>query len=362
MTSDPLFVEDISVRWISLFEDLLKCDSTDSLFHIHLEKNIKYQIMEWSNFTNEIVLNYLLIHHHLLDHIGVLKSTLLMQAGRFIDLLFHRLEAINNVTFHVSHLNIALQEAIYTGLIGMPSEYTDRISFIPLNGQDSRRRNPVANHGFTTTPTTRALDCVRLNYRIDWPLNIILTRSIMEKYYDLFTHFSLFRRLLYSLTVVSSGSLQSSHHHKAHEIHLALFRIRHFIQSMLAYLNDVAVHMSWIEFVDHLNSRVKHLDDLYHYHHVYLDLVCVRSFLYRKTETFISQIYAILQIIQQFIDTLPSPQALNLFNTFHNRLLIFIRTIRSLCLKGSQVHLQHLLLRLTLNDYNSPSPGDDESG
>ena len=349
MTSDSLFIEDLSVRCISLFEDLLKLDSTDSLLHIHLEKNLKYQIMEWSNFMNEIVLDYLFIHHHLLDHIGVLKSTLLMEAGHFIDLLFHRLEAIGKITFHISHLNMTLQEAIYTGLIGMPSEYTDRISFILLDEQDTRR-NPLAYHGFITTSTTRALDCVRLNYRIDWPLNIILTRSIMEKYYNLSIHFSLFRRLLCLLTNASSESL-SSDWNKDHTIHLALFRMRHFIQSMLTYLNDVAVHMSWMEFIDHINSKVKHIDDFYHYHQVYLDLVSVRSFLHRKTDTFRSQIYAILQIIQQFIDVIQSCHAMNLFKIFHNRLLIFIRTIRTVCRKGSQIHLQHLLLRLSLNDY-----------
>lgn len=329
-----------SMTCMAYFETLLNVETANSFLHVNLETAIEYQVKEWSTLVGAMVLDYIFLDLHLLDHVYVLKSVLLMQSGNFVNCLLERLEDMGE-TIHVGDLNLILREVVFTTLLELPFEYRERVSFIPMSelNMSMRQEYRISRHVF---------DMVHLSYKIDWPLNIIFTQSAMQKYHRIFAHLLLFRQASFSLRHAAAElSLQ---HDKAH--HLALFQVRHFVHAMLGYLNDVAIHMSWVDFTEHARCKAMHLDEILYYHDNYLDRICFLSLLHKNAEPLLNAIYAILRTIAQFIEmTIDTNKALAIFRTFQLQVASFLRSLRTLIQRGYQPHLQDLLLRFDMSDY-----------
>jgi hypothetical protein len=343
-TRDIPLDQDLSTTFVISFEELLNIDPTHSFLHVNLEAAIQYQVKEWSSLLDRMVFDYVFIDHSLKDHLNALYYIFLMQSGHFADHLLKYLKDLDE-TAHIGELNLMLRELVWAHLVELSSEYYERISFIPVN--DSvlpihQRHHPLIHHVF---------NMVHLSYKIDWPLNVIFTPSTMQTYYSLFAHMSLFRHtslLLRSMFMKASFSSSSTPHYNT-SFHLGLFQMRHFVHAMLEYLNDVAIHTNWLDFIKQLHSKPMHLDELRHCHQRHLDQIYFLSLLHRRDEALLQKTYSILQLIHRFVETKEDfNQSLAIFQAFQLQMRVFLHTLSTL---EPSHGLQNLVVLIDMNGY-----------
>ncbi|XP_036376235.1 gamma-tubulin complex component 6 [Megalops cyprinoides] len=317
------------------------------------------------SLVNKAVVDYFFVELRVESHFEALRHFLLMEDGEFAqslsDLLFEKLgsgqtpgELLTPLVLN-SILNKALQYSLH-GDSELAANFTFALRFLP------ETFHPLAPD---------ALNCLELRYKVDWPLNIIITDSCMNKYNRLFSFLLQLKHMVWTLRDVwfhlkraalvkgAGGSVQFR------QLQLYRHEMQHFVKVIQGYIANQILQVSWSEFTNKLGSA-SDLDAIHHTHADYLNRAIFRGLLTEKAAPVMNIIHSIFSLILKFRAQLiahpwssqqgevvhPSFVALQQsYNTFKYYSHFLFKVVTKLVNRGYQPHLEDFLLRINFNNY-----------
>ncbi|KAK3526127.1 hypothetical protein QTP70_016102 [Hemibagrus guttatus] len=321
------------------------------------------------SLVNKAVVDYFFVELRVEKHFEALKHFLLMEDGEFAlsltDRLFEKLgsgqtpgELLTPLVLN-SILNKAMQYSVHGD-----SELAPNFTF-------ALRYLPEVFHPHAPD----SLNCLELRYKVDWPLNIIITDSCMIKYNRLFSFLLQLKHMVWSLSDVwfhlKRTALVKGAGHSVQFRQLQLYRheMQHFVKVIQGYIANQILQVSWSEFTQKL-SGANDLDTIHHTHAEYLNRAIFRALLTEKAAPVMNIIHSIFSLILKFRGQLiaqawqsqqgetvhPSFIAMQQsYNTFKYYSRFLFKVVSKLVDKGYQPHLEDFLLRLNFNNYYKDS-------
>ncbi|KAF0040620.1 hypothetical protein F2P81_006518 [Scophthalmus maximus] len=321
------------------------------------------------SLVNKAVVDYFFVELGVERHFEALRHFLLMEDGEFAqslsDLLFEKLgsgqtpgELLTPLVLN-SILSKALQYSLH-GDTPLAGNFTFALRFFP------ETFHPHAPD---------SLNCLELRYKVDWPLNIIITDSCMNKYNRLFSFLLQLKHMVWSLrdvwfhlkrTALVKGAGRSV---QFHQLQLYRHEMQHFVKVIQGYIANQILQVSWSEFTAKL-AGASDLDAIHRTHADYLNRAIFRGLLTEKAAPVMNIIHSIFSLILKFRAQLiaqawdsqhgeavhPSFVAMQQsYNTFKYYSHFLFKVVTKLVNRGYQPHLEDFLLRINFNNYYKDS-------
>ncbi|CAJ1056258.1 gamma-tubulin complex component 6 [Xyrichtys novacula] len=321
------------------------------------------------SLVNKAVVDYFFVELGVERHFEALRHFLLMEDGEFAqslsDLLFEKLgsgqtpgELLTPLVLN-SILSKALQYSLH-GDTPLAGNFTFALRFLP------ETFHPHAPD---------SLNCLELRYKVDWPLNIIITDSCMNKYNRLFSFLLQLKHMVWSLrevwfhlkrTALVKGAGRSV---QFRQLQLYRHEMQHFVKVIQGYIANQILQVSWSEFTAKL-AAANDLDAIHRTHADYLNRAIFRALLTEKAAPVMNIIHSIFSLILKFRAQLiaqpwnnqqgeavhPSFIAMQQsYNTFKYYSHFLFKVVTKLVNRGYQPHLEDFLLRINFNNYYKDS-------
>ncbi|XP_071349874.1 gamma-tubulin complex component 6 [Trachinotus anak] len=321
------------------------------------------------SLVNKAVVDYFFVELGVERHFEALRHFLLMEDGEFAqslsDLLFEKMgsgqtpgELLTPLVLN-SILSKALQYSLH-GDTPLAGNFTFALRFLP------ETFHPHAPD---------SLNCLELRYKVDWPLNIIITDSCMNKYNRLFSFLLQLKHMVWSLrdvwfhlkrTALVKGAGRSV---QFRQLQLYRHEMQHFVKVIQGYIANQILQVSWSEFTAKL-ATASDLDAIHRTHADYLNRAIFRGLLTEKAAPVMNIIHSIFSLILKFRAQLiaqpwdnqqgeavhPSFIAMQQsYNTFKYYSHFLFKVVTKLVNRGYQPHLEDFLLRINFNNYYKDS-------
>lgn len=321
------------------------------------------------SLVNKAVVDYFFVELGVEKHFEALRHFLLMEDGEFAqslsDLLFEKLgsgqtpgELLTPLVLN-SILSKAQQYSLH-GDAPLAGNFTFALRFLP------ETFHPHAPD---------SLNCLELHYKVDWPLNIIITDSCMNKYNRLFSFLLQLKHMVWSLrdvyfhlkrTALVKGAGRSV---QFRQLQLYRHEMQHFVKVIQGYIANQILQVSWSEFTAKL-ATASDLDAIHRTHADYLNRAIFRGLLTEKAAPVMNIIHSIFSLILKFRAQLiaqpwdsqqgesvhPSFIAMQQsYNTFKYYSHFLFKVVTKLVNRGYQPHLEDFLLRINFNNYYKDS-------
>ncbi|XP_070686262.1 gamma-tubulin complex component 6 [Pempheris klunzingeri] len=321
------------------------------------------------SLVNKAVVDYFFVELGVERHFEALRHFLLMEDGEFAqslgDLLFEKLgsgqtpgELLTPLVLN-SILSKSLQYSLH-GDTPLAGNFTFALRFLP------ETFHPHAPD---------SLNCLELRYKVDWPLNIIITDSCMNKYNRLFSFLLQLKHMVWSLrevwfhlkrTALVKGAGRSV---QFRQLQLYRHEMQHFVKVIQGYIANQILQVSWSEFTAKL-ATASDLDAIHRTHADYLNRAIFRGLLTEKAAPVMNIIHSIFSLILKFRAQLiaqpwdsqqgeavhPSFIAMQQsYNTFKYYSHFLFKVVTKLVNRGYQPHLEDFLLRINFNNYYKDS-------
>ncbi|XP_053282999.1 gamma-tubulin complex component 6 [Pleuronectes platessa] len=321
------------------------------------------------SLVNKAVVDFFFVELGVERHFEALRHFLLMEDGEFAqslsDLLFEKLgnrqtpgELLTPLVLN-SILSKALQYSLH-GDTPLAANFTFALRFFP------ETFHPHAPD---------SLNCLELRYKVDWPLNIIITDSCMNKYNRLFSFLLQLKHMVWSLrdvwfhlkrTALVKGAGRSV---QFRQLQLYRHEMQHFVKVIQGYIANQILQVSWSEFTAKL-ATASDLDAIHRTHADYLNRAIFRGLLTEKAAPVMNIIHSIFSLILKFRAQLiaqpwdsqhgeavhPSFIAMQQsYNTFKYYSHFLFKVVTKLVNRGYQPHLEDFLLRINFNNYYKDS-------
>ncbi|XP_015591181.1 gamma-tubulin complex component 6 isoform X2 [Cephus cinctus] len=274
--------------------DVEMIDNTS--LQVYLEKSVMIPLRIQSHLVNDALIKYLLCEHNMLSHMTSLRSYFFLLNGEFAKSLTNSLyTGLYSTSVSMELLNSAtltniLERALMSSL---NNSYTNS-EFLSLSTVD------VPPRFLYSDPD--ALDCLSLNYKISWPLNIILDENSMLQYTKVFKFLISVGRVIWVLQEdfhilkVERKAMNSKQYHK-----LQLYRhaMMQFVNALHNYLTCSVLHASWNEFEKDLEQAIT-LDQVYYTHVSYIKKILSRCMLNANGAKMRSSLRSIFKVILKF--------------------------------------------------------------
>ncbi|XP_053741028.1 gamma-tubulin complex component 6 isoform X1 [Synchiropus splendidus] len=321
------------------------------------------------SLVNKAVVDYFFVELAVERHFEVLRHFLLMEDGEFAqslsDRLFEKLgsgqtpgELLTPLVLN-SILSKALQYSLH-GDAPLAGNFTFALRYLP------ETFHPHAPD---------SLNCLELRYKVDWPLNIIITDSCMNKYNRLFSFLLQLKHMVWSLrdvwfhlkrTALVRGAGRSV---QFRQLQLYRHEMQHFVKVIQGYIANQILQVSWSEFTAKL-AAAGDLDAIHRTHADYLNRAIFRGLLTEKAAPVMNIIHSIFSLILKFRAQLiaqpwssqqgeavhPSFIAMQQsYNTFKYYSHFLFKVVTKLVNRGYQPHLEDFLLRINFNNYYKDS-------
>ncbi|KAK6482318.1 gamma-tubulin complex component 6 [Huso huso] len=319
--------------------------------------------------VNKAIVDYYFMELNVERHCEALRHFLLMEDGEFAqslsDLLFEKLgsgqtpgELLNPLVLN-SILNKSLQYSLH-GDSQLAANLTFALRFLPESF------HPHAPD---------ALACLELRYKVDWPLNIVITDSCMNKYNRIFSFLLQLKHMVWTLRDVwfhlKRAALVKGAGSSVQFRQLQLYRheMQHFVKVIQGYIANQILHVTWSEFRTKLGSAAN-LDDIHRTHADYLNRAIFRGLLTEKAAPVMNIIHSIFSLILKFRAQLisqpwssqqgaaehPSFGVMQQsYRTFKYYSHFLFKVVTKLVNRGYQPHLEDFLLRINFNSYYQDS-------
>ncbi|XP_034031966.1 gamma-tubulin complex component 6 isoform X2 [Thalassophryne amazonica] len=336
---------------------------------ILIKHSVTTPLITHVSLVNKAVVDYFFVELRLERHFETLRHFLLMEDGEFAqslsDLLFEKLSSGQTPGELLTPLvlNSILSKALQYSLHGdTPSaaNFTFALRFLP------EMFHPLAPD---------SLNCLELRYKVDWPLNIIITDSCMNKYNRLFSFLLQLKHMVWSLcdvwfhlrrTALVKGAGRSV---QFRQLQLYRHEMQHFVKVIQGYISNQILQVSWSEFTAKL-AAANDLDAIHRTHADYLNRAIFRALLTDKAAPVMNIIHSIFSLILKFRAQLiaqpwdsqqgeavhPSFIAMQQsYNTFKYYSHFLFKVVTKLVNRGYQPHLEDFLLRINFNNYYKDS-------
>ncbi|XP_072327532.1 gamma-tubulin complex component 6 isoform X2 [Scyliorhinus torazame] len=332
-----------------------------------MKHSITAPLIAHASLVNKAIIDYLFVELNIEQNFEALRHFLLMEDGEFAqslsDLLFEKLgsgqtpgELLNPLVLN-SILNKALQYSLH-GDSKLASNLTFALKYLP------EMFKPNAPD---------ALNCLELRYKVNWPLNIVITESCMNKYNKIFSFLLQLKHMFWTLKDVwfhlkrTALVNRSSNSVQFHQLQLYRHEMQHFVKVIQGYIANQILHVTWCEF-GHKLSSVGNLDELHRTHAEYLNKGIFRGLLTEKAAPVMNIIHNIFSLILKFRTQLisqawqydankqvtihPSFAAMQQsYKTFKHYSHFLFKVVTKLVNRGYQPHLEDFLLRINFNNY-----------
>ncbi|ONK74272.1 uncharacterized protein A4U43_C03F4550 [Asparagus officinalis] len=192
--------------------------------------------------------------------------------------------------------------------------YKERL-FVKANGQHmiSQQNSAISLHAF---------DFMVLGFRVDWPVNIIITQDALKTYAEIFSYLVQVRLAFISLTDVwhwLKADSYSTHHSQStgyRKMDLTMImkmrqQINHFVRTLEEYVHSHLSDVSWCKLQHSLQNRVKDMLDLETVHKSYLADALHICFLSAETKPISIIIKNILQSALDFRMCFPGSSSMD---------------------------------------------------
>ncbi|XP_068959046.1 gamma-tubulin complex component 6 isoform X2 [Petaurus breviceps papuanus] len=332
-----------------------------------MKHSITAPLVSHVSLVNKAVVDYYFVELSLEKHFEALRHFLLMEDGEFAqslsDLLFEKLgsgqspgEFLNPLVLN-SFLTKALQYSLH-GDTKLAANLSFALKYLP---------------DVLSANAPDALSCLELRYKVDWPLNIVITESCLSKYNKIFSFLLQLKHMMWTLKDVCFHLKRTaSVHHAAGSVQfrqLQLFKheMQHFVKVIQGYIANQILHVTWREFGNRL-SAVSDLEEIHRTHAEYLNKAIFRGLLTEKAAPVMNVIHSIFSLILKFRTQLISQAwaydgsrqvavhpnfALmqQSYSTFKYYSHFLFKVVTKLVNRGYQPHLEDFLLRINFNNY-----------
>ncbi|XP_011881953.1 PREDICTED: gamma-tubulin complex component 6 [Vollenhovia emeryi] len=328
---------------------------------VYLEKSIIIPLQIQTRLVNNAIIKYLVNEHNMLSHLHSLRSYFFLLNGEFAksltDSLYSRLYAISAPIelFNSATLTNLLEKALMNSF----SNNYAHSELLSLSAVDKPCQLYISD--------PNVLECLCLNYKISWPLNIILDDTMMLQYSKVFKFLIMIGRMSwvlqedFNIMKVERSAVNSEQYHK-----LQLYRhsMTQFMNALRNYLTCSVLHASWNEFERDLqNSRT--IDQIYLSHMSYIKRILSRCMLNTRGEKMRACLINVFKIILKFHNRLrsqawavgsagqyghPNFKSLEqMYKSFCDWRTYMAHIAHKLATSGYQPHLTHFLNALNIN-------------
>ncbi|XP_036148295.1 gamma-tubulin complex component 6 isoform X2 [Monomorium pharaonis] len=329
---------------------------------VYLEKSIIIPLQIQTRLVNNAIIKYLVNEHNMLSHLHSLRSYFFLLNGEFAksltDSLYSRLYTISAPIelFNSATLTNLLEKALMNSF---SNNYANS-ELLSLSAVDKPCQLYISD--------PNVLECLCLNYKISWPLNIILDDTMMLQYSKVFKFLIMIGRMSwvlqedFNIMKVQRNAVNSEQYHK-----LQLYRhtMTQFMNALHNYLTCSVLHASWSEFEKDLqNSRT--IDQIYLSHMNYIKRILSRCMLNTRGEKMRVCLINIFKIILKFHNRLrsqawfltdstgryshPNFKSLEqMYQSFCEWRTYMAHVAHKLATSGYQPHLMHFLNALNIN-------------
>lgn len=264
--------------------------------------------------------------HRLMRHLDTLRQFLFLDNGPFSYSLARSIgERLGQLTHahqlvNVPSMNFILQTAL--NAVHADEHYASRLSFYikETPGQHAKSHFDV-------------LDCFTLRYRVEWPLNLILTEEIMDSYSQIFSFILQVRLAAWSMQDVFASMMKLDPDNWI-PVHGARHGIEFFVHTMQNYVMSQLLNLAWNDFVNELKKSARSLDDLYNIHANYVHRAKARLLLTAKSASLMKIIRDALGLSLKFrslllaADFQHTPQLQVQVKSIHNKAKEYAKFIR----------------------------------
>ncbi|XP_011858715.1 PREDICTED: gamma-tubulin complex component 5 isoform X2 [Vollenhovia emeryi] len=137
-----------------------------------LENTLSEILILRYNSASKLVRNIMIEEYKLQTHLKLLRFVYMMEAGhvmnKFYQILFHEIE--NNQMWANSYFLSCILEEVF-------SQYWS----------DTSSRWSITVYGnISTHQVLQAVNSITLHYTVEWPISIVLTKKVLEKYNEIF--------------------------------------------------------------------------------------------------------------------------------------------------------------------------------
>ncbi|XP_073508207.1 gamma-tubulin complex component 6 isoform X2 [Phyllobates terribilis] len=332
-----------------------------------MKYSVTAPIVSSVSLVNKAVVNYYFVELNMEKHFEAIRHFLLMEDGEFAqslsDLLFEKLVSGQTLRelFTPLVLNSILNKALQYSLHG-DSHLASNLSF-------ALKYTPEV-----LAPTAPdALSCLELRYKVDWPLNIVITDNCINKYNKIFSFLLQLKHMVWTLRDVwfhlkrTALVNQASNSSQYRQLQLYRHEMQHFVKIIQGYIANQILHVTWSEFKNKLRT-VSNLEDIRKTHTEYLNKALFRGLLTEKAAPLMNVIHSIFSLILKFRTQLISQSwtcdkdkqmashpnyglMQQSYDTFKYYSDFLFEVVTKLVNRGYQPHLEDFLLRINFNSY-----------
>ncbi|XP_076241875.1 gamma-tubulin complex component 6 [Calliopsis andreniformis] len=347
VTAAPLTVTDVEIL-----------DHTS--LQAYLEKSIRIPLNIQRHLVNNAVIKYFLEENNLLLHLHSLRSYFFLLNGEFAksltDSLYARLYEISKPIelFNSATLTNLLKRA----LINSFNNVYINSELLSLSATDTPAELYISD--------PNALDCLSLNYKISWPLNIILDETVMQQYGKVFKFLITSGRVSWVLQEdfnILKRKRKVATSEQYHKLQLYRHAMTQFMNALHNYLTCSVLYASWTEFEKDLGNSVT-VDQIYLSHVNYVKRILSRCMLNTRGEKVRICLNNIFKVILKFHNRLRSQNWIvkstgyvhpnfkkleQMYGAFCELRTYMAHIAYKLATSGYQPHLMHFLNSLNIN-------------
>ncbi|GAB0090031.1 uncharacterized protein DMENIID0001_046820 [Sergentomyia squamirostris] len=276
-----------------------------------LRQSIAYPLKCHMSLLNGEIMKMFLRDLDILGHWQSLRNYFLLMDGEFAshicDGLIERLE--NGIkpgellNFHTLHgiLDTALGFSV-AGTDANSSRLSFTVTSIP---QKFNLLSP------------NVLEHLRLSYRVEWPVNLILSSETLQQYLGIFQYLLKVRRMgwllenmFQHLKDISRNDPGIKDSPQFRHIHAIRHKFSHFVSTLQNHITLNALQASWTELLEDLKSA-KSMIDLYRKHANYIKRIRFLCMLNRQSVQFFNAIEDVFKLIIRFTRILKGKSWLN---------------------------------------------------
>mmetsp|Transcript_4860 Transcript_4860/g.7190 ORF Transcript_4860/g.7190 Transcript_4860/m.7190 type:complete len:779 (+) Transcript_4860:31-2367(+) len=265
----------------------------DPIVYTTNERDYIEKIENAFSYANQQILTLIMKDYKFLDHLYSLKHYFFLNQG---DVFLQMLEVMGDELvkppsdIQLKRLNALLEDSIRTSSIKNNEHFNNvccqlvkykLIGFV-------MQSNPSANNKSNERAVT-GFDALNMQYRLEYPLSLIIDRSSMASYEMLFRHVFYCKYIEHVLndSWIHSKFLRSVPN--LHQSFAQLFRIRmrmqQAVQSFIYYVTHV-LEFHFGHFKSRILNEVRTVDDLIAFHREYLDTLRRTTLLTNNLELF----------------------------------------------------------------------------
>ncbi|XP_012229926.1 gamma-tubulin complex component 5 isoform X2 [Linepithema humile] len=277
-------------RTYDLYKKLQKIKYILPLENI-LENTLSEILILRYNSASKLVRNIMIEEYKLQTHLKLLRFVYMMEAGhvmnKFYQILFHEIE--NNQMWANSYFLSCILEEIF-------SQYWP----------DTSSRWSITVHGnINTRQVLQAVNSITLHYTVEWPISIMLTKKVLEKYNEIFRFQLKLKWALWTLNNLRFNDLEDSRSlsnikDKVEQFHIRRleslkFWLLHAIGSIHTYLSgQVLQSLGFI--LEKVLAQADSLDAIISVHNEYLNKVHEHCLLTEEFEDLMTTINNMIEM------------------------------------------------------------------